>query len=483
MLSIASPAMAYRVAILPLAELTLDRNGINLAVTQQLGQQLQQQGIDTIDQERVLTFMSQHGLRRCGEIDSFSCRKLAKELNCDAVLVATMFSNPKTADQTCIILTLLHGTSGQPIWSATKARHLNDEQPLFGIKTQKNLTHLQNQLLHMLAQQLIRDIPRLPEVSSKELPLAQIAEVQITPAIIKGGQPVHCRLNINFIGTKPDSLCLRSGNHAVILHQTTIPNIYTGSITAETKDGDHNLDLSMRWFANKEQKITNLSSYQVANEAAQLSLDLLTGLQLDNSYAFNNSIKVVAKMVPPRPIDKWCFSVLNNKGQTVFSEQQYTDLPPEMRWRGTDNNRRKLDNGHYTLAITTQDIAGNEAQATAELYLQSTDLEMVTISQHIERGEHKLELLPAETLHVPVENWSITLETPDGTTVYTTRGYQLPAVVIIPPTVAKQGLICQFHALDKLGNHYKVSDTRIDPVAANGMLAQIQPDKKWKVDF
>jgi len=100
---------AYSVAVLPVADLTYDRDGVNFAITEQLVEQLRRQGLDVIDQDRVIAFMMAEKIRRCDGIDSFSARKLATHLGSDSVLQTTIYSHEKTADQSSVIVTLLNG--------------------------------------------------------------------------------------------------------------------------------------------------------------------------------------------------------------------------------------------------------------------------------------------------------------------------------------------------------------------------------------
>ena len=476
-------ALAYRIALLPVADITVESNGVNFAATKQLIKQLRTCGLEVIDTQTVLDYMVSQGLRRCGEIDSFSCRKMAAKLQFDALLITTIYGNSTTADQISILSTLLHGKNGQAAWSTTQVIHLNDKQPLFGLGATTDIAKLQTKLLHKVAEKLKQQLPLLPEVDSTKLAATQIIDVQIHPEIVKGGTPINCRVKLEFIDSAPDSIRLTSGTNTATLQRSTVDNLYIGTITSAVTEGKHGVDLSMSWLPQQQQKIDSLCSYVVANEPALLSLDFRTGLKMGDSYAFSDSIKIVPKLAPQRPVDMWSFTIYNKSGDKVFYEQQLSDLPMEMRWRGNDNNRRRLDNGEYTLSFFTRDIAGNEAVATSQLYLQKTDMEIVSINQHINDGIYQLELLPSEALQVPIDNWALTLETKNGQAVFTTKGYQLPATIDIPADVVQPGLVYQFRALDKLGNHYDIADARLEAVDSSGMLAQLQKQQNWLVDF
>jgi len=477
------PALAYRIALLPVADITLERNGVNFAITEQLITRLRNHGFEVIDEQAVRAYMVEQGLRHCGEISSFACRKLASNLQVDALLLTTILGTDRAARQVTIVSTLLHGKNGQAVWSTTQAIHLNDKQPLFGIGATTDIGKVHSRVLQTVAAQLHKQLPQLPQVDTRALSTAQIIDVHISPEIVQGGAPITCRVKLDFIGPAPDSILVTSANHKATLQRSPIPNLYVGTITSATSTGRHTIDLSLSWLSSHQQSVDRICAYSVANEPANLSLDLRSGLHIGDSYAFRESIKIAPKLEPPRPVDMWSFTVYNKNNDKVFYEQQFSDMPLEMRWRGNDNNMRRLDNGNYTLQFFTRDIAGNEAVVTSKLYLQNTDMEMVSIHQNVDDGSYQLELLPAEDLQVPVDNWSLTLETPQGDIVFTTKGYQLPATVEIPADVAQPGLICQFSALDKLGNHYDIADARLETIDSSSMLAQLHSQQNWQVDF
>jgi len=474
---------AYSVAVIPIADLTYDRDGVNFALTEQLVGQLRCQGLDIIDQDQVIAFMTAEKIRHCDGIDSFSARKLAARLGSDTVLQTTVYSHEKTADQSSIIVTLLNGKTGQTIWSETVAGHLNDSQPIFGINDQDDLSTLQNAQLTELALHLAEQQPILSDPLT-DLPPVQIGDIRINPPLVRSGQPVQYRVKIDFLKTPPDNIVLQGGKQSVTLRATGTTNTYTATLTSKTAEGDHNCNIILHWPTGEQTDITDISSYRVANTPVQLSLSFYNSIKIGDTYAFSEDIKIHPRMKPNRPLELWRINMRNSQGEIVFSETQYTALPAEMLWRGINRNQRQLGTGYYTLTLTIRDIAGNEAQASAKLYLQAKTAEMVEVKQGVERGRPQLRLSSKEIVLIPVDHWRLTLETPEGVQLLSRKGVQLPATIALPERLARHDVVCHFVVQDKLGNSYTTATVQREVNSNSGSVAQVQRKTSgWKADF
>ncbi len=482
-LIMAADATAYSVAVLPVADLSQGRDGVDFAITSQLVKQLRQQGLDVIETPKVIEFMTEHGIRRCDEIDSFSGRKMALSLKCDSLLLTTLYRRSSTTDQSTLILTLLHGKNGQPVWSKIVSGDLDDSQPLFGIRQNKEISKLQARQIANLARQLTRQLPTLPEVHTRDLSQVQVADIKLSPPLTRGGNPVRCRVKVNFLDSEPSNLRLNGGQQTIELRRTNIPHIYTGTFISRVEEGDQNINLSASWSPQKTETTNSLTSYRVANSPAQLYLDFHNSYQLGNIHAFTSAITIIPRMEPQRPLELWRVTVRNEQGEIVFSETQYTALPNKMHWRGINSNRQQLNAGYYSLSLTVRDIAGNEARTTAELYMQATDTKMVNIKQHSERGQSWLEIRANEAMLIPIDNWVLILETEQGDRLLTRKGSRLPATVTISSKIAQQNPACHFQIQDKLGNRYNVAGIDLETADKQELHAQLKPQRSWKTDF
>jgi hypothetical protein len=155
-----------------------------------------------------------------------------------------------------------------------------------------------------------------------------------------------------------------------------------------------------------------------------------------------------------------------------------------MLWRGINRNQRQLGTGYYTLTLIVRDIAGNEAQAVAKLYLQAKAAEMVEVKQNVERGRPQLELSSKESVLIPVDHWRLTLETLEGIPLLSRKGTQLPATITLPERLTRHDVVCHFVMQDKLGNSYTTDTVQREVKNNSGAVAQVQKKASgWKADF
>lgn len=475
-------AHAYSIAILPVADLSKGRNGVDLQITAQLAQQLNNKKISIIDNSKVMTFMVNHSIRRCGELDTLSCRTMANHLGCDSILVTTMLGDPDNHSELSLITTLYDGKTGQGIWSTIISRHLSDYQPLFGIGKTLDLIELKNDLCHELTTYIVKNSTTSPRTSSDLIHDYRVAVVQITPELVRGNSELHCQLKMYFIDQDPEYLQLSTGDNSVILQRTTTQHSYEGVLNALTADGCHPVDLKIYWNSTQQETVPAVSTYNVANQPSELAMRICSGIELGDFYAFSDSIKLFPTLNPPRPIDCWQLTIDNEYGKRVVSEKHNTPLPNQLKWRGIDNNRRRLDMGRYEMVLKVWDLAGNLSEASSTLYLQPKETDLVSISQKFNSDNHQIELLPAKNIMIPIEHWTMTLETDDGDIVYTTQGEHLPALVDLPPQLNYDELSCSVRVLDQLGNHSLITGTRFQVDHTNEMLAQ-RSDLNWSADF
>ncbi|MBW2186391.1 MAG: hypothetical protein JRG71_08345 [Deltaproteobacteria bacterium] len=475
-------AHAYSIAILPVADLSKGRNGVDLQITTLLAQRLTNQKISVIDGAKVMTFMVDHAIRRCGELDTLTCRTMANSLSCDTILVTTMLGNQDNNSELSLIATLYDGKTGQGIWSTLFTRHLNDDQPLLGVGKIVDLFEVKQQLCNELCSSLESKATTVPEISSELVHDYRVTEVQITPELVRGDSKLHCRLKIQFFDQAPEYLQLSTGDQTVILQRNTTQHVYEGILHALASDGSHSVNLKIYWNASHQETVPEVSTYQVANQPSELAMRTCSGLELGDMYAFSGSVKLIPTMNPVRPIDCWQLTINNEDGKNVVSEKHNTPLPSQLQWRGIDNNRRQLEIGRYEMVLKVWDLAGNLSEVSSTLYLQPKETELVSISQKFNSDSHQIELLPAKNIMIPIEHWAITLETDDGVIVYSTKGQYLPALVDLPPQLNYDELSCSVRVLDQLGNHSLITGTRFQVNHTNEMLAQ-RSDLNWSADF
>lgn len=477
-------SLALSIAVLPVADITYERDGVNFAATDQLVDELQKQGLVIIAPEKVIHFMIQERVRRCSEIDSFTARKMATQLQCDSILMATLYQQKKTADQSTIILTLFDGETGQPAWSKTTSAHLDDFQPVFGINLNRALTSLQQEQLKEIVHQLVEEIPEFKKQTDSNLQPVQIENIQIEPSLVKGGQPVKCQIKIDYLVSPPDTVKIEAGQQTTTLKPTKTPNVYAGTLTSAPADGKYSLNASYLWADGKAVKTEKIASYAVANKPAKIYLNFHNIIKLGHVYAFSKALTIRPRMTPKRPLEQWTITIRDDQNEIVFSETQHTPLPVEMVWRGLNKNFRQMGIGHYTLTLTAKDIAGNESIATAKIYMQAAEGNMIKVKQKVERGLPQLTLATDDSLLIPVDSWRLTIETSDGALLLSRKGVQLPTKIVLPEKLSLQRTVCHFVMRDKLGNQYTTETVQDETITTQpNAVVQTQPKNSWKADF
>lgn len=473
---------AYTIAIFPVANLNQGRNGVDLELTEKLAEQLRSKQFTTISSEKVMSFMVEHGVRHCGEIDTLTCRIMAKELKCDTVMVTTVLDDLDSISSS-LTITLYDGKTGKSRLSKVLSYHIDDKQPFLGLGKINSFNQLQQILIADVGEFLQQNPITFSQNDKQPIRNYQVSDIKITPQLVRGESDLKCRLKMRFIGEEPEYIQISSGEITTILRRSKIAQTYEGTLRAHATEGEHPVDLHLHWCNDQQELVSNLTHYQVANNPSQLELRICSGLNLGEIYAFSDRVKLLPAMTPSRPIDCWQFTITDENGKVVMIEKHHTPLPEQLQWRGTDNNRRRLDVGRYEMGLEVWDIAGNLAATSSTLYLQPKEIDLVTINQQFNNDRHQLELLPAENTIIPIDHWAITLETDQGEIVYTTQGHKLPALVTLPASLNYDQLSCTVKVLDKLGNNTLLSGTRFQVDGSSEMLAQRQNSLNWSADF
>ncbi len=477
-------ASAYRLTVMPVHDLTASRSGLDVTLTKQLSDVFQQQGLDVVPYQKMLAFLVDNSIRRSGEIDSLTARRMAQQLNSDGVLLTTITERAiHRQSKIALTLVLLDGESGEQIWGATVCDHINDSQPLLGIGRLETDGDLKQHSLRTTAALLSAKIPDLPQREAS-LPDYRITDIDLKPVLVRNGNPVFCRVQIKFLNQAPTYLEVETSAGSTILRKSRIPNCYEGQVATSPRNGSHPVHLKIHWSKDKLDTVDNLTRYHVANTPPPLKMHVTTGLNIEETYAFSDSVVILPRLEEDRPLDRWQLMIKDREGKTILTEGKNASLPERLEWRGTDAYNHRLETGRYTMIMQVWDVAGNRNQVATKFYLQPANQDMINISQVQIDGKNYLKLLPAQDQLVPVEQWSLELETPEGNSVYNKTGWELPSLVAIPVNLEADRLICSVQALDRLGNNVEIKTAQLDMSNDHERVAQ-RPSQNslWSADF
>jgi len=477
-------ASAYRIALLPAQDLTASRSGLDIALTDQISEALLQQGFEVIPRQQIIDFLVANSIRRGGEIDSLTARRMSIQLGCEGILLATITEKSiQRQPKIGMTIILLEGDSGEQIWGTTICDHINDSQPMLGIGRLETAQQIKQHSLRMMAEQLSETIVDLPELPPA-LPDYRITDIDLKPTLVRQGNPVFCRVKIKFLNDGPDYLEVETSAGSTILRKSRIAHYYEGAVATNPRDGIHPIRLKIHWSDGHSELVDNLINYQVANTPPPIKMHVATGLNIEETYAFSESVVIIPQMVEKRPLDRWKLVIKDREGKTILTEGKNASLPERLEWRGTDAYNQRLETGRYTMIMQVWDIAGNENRVATKFYLQPASQQMINISQVVIEGENYLKLLPAENQLVPVEQWSLQLETPDGNSVYNKTGWELPSLVPIPQDLPVDRLICSVQSLDRLGNNVEIKTAEINLTPSHDQVAQRpRMQTEWTADF
>lgn len=300
------PATAGTVAVLPFADLSTTSSGVDLELTRQLSATLAEQGIITVASDKVIQFMAENSIRRCGEIDSLTTRRLARLLECDAVITGTILE--KATDhlpEIALSLILADGVSGEQIWGTMIADHRNNDQPLLGIGQRTSYRDVQQHCLDVVAAKLrvhLDLLPTLPALPAT-LPDYRISELRLEPELVRDGGALSCRIKIEFLDQIPETLTLETSAGSCQLHRTAIDHCYEGTIQTDPREGNHPLHLALHWADRQHERIPALASYRVANSPPKITLHVASGVDLGGSHAFSESVILIPQLDDMRPLE------------------------------------------------------------------------------------------------------------------------------------------------------------------------------------
>ena len=249
---VVTSASAYRLAVMPIHDLTASRSGLDVTLTKQLSDVFQQQGLDVIPYHKMLTFLVDNSIRRSGEIDSLTVRRLAQQLNSDGVLLTTI-TERTTQHQPKIAMTLVlvDGQSGEQVWGATVCDHINDSQPLLGIGRLENDDDLKHHSFALHRGHAQCQNSRHAATRSIIAPTTGLPISTLNRHCVRNGNPVFCRVQIKFLNQSPTYLEMETSAGSTILRKSRIPNCYEGQVATSLRNGSHPVHLKIHWSKDK----------------------------------------------------------------------------------------------------------------------------------------------------------------------------------------------------------------------------------------
>lgn len=477
-----SEARMPTVALLPLADTTIDYNGVDLDTTAILEQFLAEAGLTLSDDLSLRHFMAVNHLRRSGSIDAFTVRKLGRETGVDFVLMGTICENGALERKRFgLIMAAFETVNGDIVCSFQDSSSLLQETTLLGIGAPINGEELKFMLLQRAARKVVQALPLLVEKAPRNSGRFKLVDLQLEPLYLRGGEPIKCRLKLQSLDKMPDRVELTNGVDKVELKAAESAGEYYGSWIAPATDGDYRVGLAFYDDSGQSPVIMpDCSIYKVVNQAPQLELELKQGFVFNDITVFHEQLMIVSRLQPVRPVSRWQVKVLQKDGSVLVNDRMDGDLPHNLLWRGCNSQRQRLPDGEYRLSLTLWDAAGNRVAATKKIALQS---ECQPVEVGIVRKQEKNYIrlsTPQDATFVLDMYWKLKVSSPAGELLMEKSGSTLPTELELPPDLHVDFLFYSINVRDQIDNTYVVADNRISmPEAKRGR----SKGEEWRRDF
>lgn len=463
-----------QIVVFPFEDLTQDVNGVNLPVSEEVAQALEEKGFKVVFPEEVLNFLAENRIRWTGWVDRITAIKAARKYNANLILIGTVTEFKKDKEPILgLTLRIIRAPDYRVIWSRTGALSSKEEISLLNLKvfdSEKIMAKVVNSLIDQLPEELQQGLTQPPEI--------EIADIFLNPRRVQRGHLIECAVRLDISGPSPEEVFFLLGDYQIRAIKEN--DLYIAQWKAPRKEGRYPINLLVKWPSLGIEKRTFLSSFIVDNSPPKIKLRSIFGKSLSQGIAFSRYIVLVPSFEKPEPIARWVFEIISEKShKVVVREERPGQLPESFIWRGIDLGGHFLPNGRYKAKIIVWDLAGNRAEAEKELLLVKGAppvsvvakewSEKIQIDFHL--GEHPL----------PISFWRLELWDKDGNLLGEYEGEGKPQLITISK---KQEIFYSLEVQDSLGNRLYIRYRKLKPIILQASKEKKKKvEKKWEEDF
>ncbi len=470
----AGTALAGRMALLPLADLSQGANSVNLPLTKVLFHELEKRGFEMVPEREVLSFLARHRIRWTGYIDEFNVLGMNREIGADLVLLGTVTQWGGIGDSVGMVLYLIKADGNRLVWSRTSAYSRWDVRHLLGLGDAKSI----NDLVPRVLDDLLATLPNGVRRFASALPLCDAGGGLVVPRYAKGGEVVTCSVKLRCMGEIPTSVYLKLGSGGSLIPMEKVGSRYVAKWKAPMEDGRYPVSLVLEWnHGSGRKREFFLSSYWVDNSPPRFALELKKGVLLGGKVVFRHHIVMLPRFSHPEPLSRWSIEIVDRKGGTVVDEHGEGNLPRVLVWRGQTSGGNLLNVGDFTITLRVWDRAGNVASASKQVLLRRAPPK-VTV-EALREGKRVEIRVDGNNGDVPLSYWRLVVRDKKGTLLKEVEGKGLPARLEIPANGDKE-VMCTVEARDLLGNRVKMVNKTLKVVT---MREKKEQKGKWVEEF
>ena len=483
------PVWAIRLALLPLADISVDYNGIDLETTAKVAQMLREQGFDLVDEAEVRRFMATNRLYYAGTLDAFSARKMARDLGCQLILLGTVLEAAENRHQARfgLLLTALSGSSGKVVWSLEKTSALSEETGLLGIGEPRSRSDLENLVLAEVGKKLNSDLVDTDftgGLDESHKPF-QVVDFRINPNYVRSGVMVESLLRLSCLETYPDKVVVEDGNGKKhLLNPGRLAGEYRGSWPTPLNDGNYSVSLVLEWSSNDTCFTENdLTTYQTCSTPPDLQVEFRQGVVRDDVTIFNDHILILPHSSNEKPLARWQVEVTRPNGRRILQETYDGDLPGRLVWRGCDQKRAPLADGLYNFFFKVWDAAENHTVVKKKISIQRV-CRPLAVKTAKRQGKNVLVVTGTNSTNSDLSpSWKLNLYSNEGVELLQSSGTTLPVEIELPRDYQESFVLCELEAQDQIGNRFTIAEKRVYMPGHGILVTQHKGEDHWSEDF
>jgi hypothetical protein len=488
-------AASRRFALLPLSDLSIDYNGIDLETTQELSRIMEDLGFEAVPAAEIYRFMAEQQIYDAGFLNAFNARKLGSRLDCQLILTGTVIEEAQKEREPGrfgLLLNGFSGASGKIVFTLDLTSAEPEEVTFLALGEPRSQAELKALVMARVARRLARltasGLPGREATASGGCP-CEITRFSLDPDYVQSGRPVTVTVRLNCLDRLPERVkIVDESGQKLVLEPTDRPGEYRGRLTAAASEGPHSLGLEIYSGRAEPEPVcreSDFSGYRVSNRPPPVTVELKQGLPLDNGATiFSRQLLVVSHYPREIPIDRWQVEVTRPDGAPIFQEVYDGELPHRMYWQGWDNKHQLLDEGSYNFILRVWDRAGNRAEVSKKVVIQRTCVPVVVGTAKDEQGVTRL-LLNAATAGPRnlLKRWHLSLYTADGKEILGRSGKKLPAAIELPGDLKGDYVRCELEARDRIGNRFVLAEERVFLPGREPGRKRDQRLQLWNKDF
>lgn len=478
-----TPALAAtRMAVLPVEDLSLGDNGLNLPVSARLREALAAKGLEMVSEQDVREFMARNRIRWLGRIDANHAARLGQELRADYLLLGSV-SQRRERDPAAMALSLQLVRSGDArlLWTGSAELSRADMRRLLGIAEPQGLAEIEE----LVVAGALADWPAVLPAAPVG-PLQGVAEtIHLAPEVVRPGDAVTCRIRLDETGLAAQTtVIVVAGEQIVRAAYLAREQAYEASWPAPAANGRYAVSVSI---GRRNQGVKNVfaGSFLVDSTPPEPLL-FLRGQELDGAVVLHSQLNITAALRAPEPLSGWEIEILDSGGKPIKAESGRGNLPGRFSWWGQSQDGNPVADGEYAVRLTARDRAGNSAAATEGFLVVRKKPELKL--QAARRGEELLLDLSYDG-KAPLVYWRLELRTIDQGILFEASGNDLPPTLQARPPEAAGKISALVQGQDALGNRVRqnIDDIFALRTGTAGTEEEVDEQKTgaaaWSVDF